>query len=227
MSLYALAFFTGLFGSLHCIGMCGPLALAIPSFKKGFWLIWDKLLYNGGRIAGYSVLGLLVGLAGSRLWLLGMQSGLSIASGVLIVAAALSQLFSFSWIKASFSLKLLRPFNRLLSYAVKHRAGHFFIGLLNGFLPCGFVYIALAGALSAATISQSVGYMAWFGVGTLPLMFIAMISAGFVTPAIRVRLNKSVPYLLLLMGSWFILRGMELNIPYISPVISTAAAECR
>src|SRR5476651_653805 len=88
MNDYAIAFFIGLFGSVHCVGMCGPLALAVPSFQTKWWLVVaDKFIYNFGRIISYTFLGLIIGFIGRQLWLSGLQQGISLLSGVLIVMA--------------------------------------------------------------------------------------------------------------------------------------------
>jgi sulfite exporter TauE/SafE len=214
MSNNEIAFFIGLFGSVHCVGMCGPLALAVPSFQTRWWLIVsDKLLYNIGRVITYSFLGLLIGFIGRQLWLSGLQQGVSIVSGMLIILAAFSRIFKIH-LPGS---KLLLPVNRLLNYALRHKAGHLVIGLLNGFLPCGFVYLALVGAINTASPIAASAYMFWFGIGTFPLMLLAMVSSGFIGPAIRRRINKGMPYLMVCLGLWFMLRGMGLNIPYLSP----------
>ena len=149
MSTTELAFFIGLFGSLHCVGMCGPLAFAIPSAHSEKWLIaFDKLLYQLGRIISYCVLGLLIGVIGKQLWLSGLQQLISILSGLLVIMAACSRIFKKAAAKG-FSGRILRPFQNLLSYAVRHKANHLITGILNGLLPCGFVYLALIGALIA------------------------------------------------------------------------------
>lgn len=228
MSTDRLAFMIGLLGSIHCVGMCGPLAFAVPSLKQGWlWLVMDKLLYQIGRILSYSLLGVLIGLIGEQIWMAGFQQGISIFSGILIVMAACSRLFKFSFLKGGPSFFLV-PFNKLFNYALKHKANHLIIGLINGFLPCGFVYLALAGALNTGSISQAATYMFWFGLGTLPLMFIAMLSMGFTGMLFRKRINKVIPYFMLCLGIWFIFRGLELNIPYLSPAGDRAGiAECR
>jgi sulfite exporter TauE/SafE len=218
MSTNSIAFFIGLFGSVHCIGMCGPLALAIPSFQTKWWLIVsDKLLYNIGRVITYSFLGLLIGFIGRQLWLAGLQQGISLFSGVLIIMAGFSRLFKISFGRSLLVAKLLAPVNRLLSYALQHKAGHLIVGVLNGFLPCGFVYLALVGAINTSTPVAAAQYMFWFGMGTFPLMLLATVSAGFIGPVIRRRINRTMPYLMVFLGLWFILRGLNLNIPYLSP----------
>ena len=224
MSSNSIAFFIGLFGSVHCIGMCGPLAFAVPSVKNQLWLlVSDKILYNIGRVITYTCLGLLIGFIGKQLWLSGLQQSISVLSGLLIIMAALSRIFKISVTNGGFISKLVSPVNRLLSYALQRHSGHFVIGLLNGFLPCGFVYLALAGALNTSSPFASAQYMFWFGAGTFPLMLIATVSTGFATPVFRRRINKTLPYLMLGLGFWFILRGTNLNIPYLSPAKNAQA----
>jgi sulfite exporter TauE/SafE len=222
MSDQYLAFLIGLMGSVHCLGMCGPLAFAVPTLHKGWgFLVLDKLSYQGGRIISYCILGAVIGLIGQQIWLAGVQQYLSILSGVLILVAAASKLFNFSAGRAN--AKLLQPFNRLFGYALKHKANHLIIGIVNGFLPCGLVYLALTGALNTGSVNTAVKYMFWYGLGTVPLMFIAGISAGFTSAIFRRKINKAIPYLMIFLGIWFILRGMELNIPYLSPAKAGAA----
>ena len=225
MSYQNLAFMIGLLGSVHCVGMCGPLAFAVPSMQNGWrYLVLDKLMYQGGRIISYCLLGIFIGLMGRQIWLAGIQQGVSIISGLLILAAATSRIFKFS-IRTSNSF-LLKPFHRLFTYALKHKANHLIIGVVNGFLPCGFVYLAMAGALNTGNVNTAVSYMFWFGLGTTPLMFIAGLSAGFTSALFRRRINLVVPYLMIFLGAWFVLRGLELNIPYLSPPKATTITEC-
>lgn len=229
MSTSAIAFFIGLFGSIHCIGMCGPLAFAVPSFHKSRWLvIIDKITYNAGRVLTYSFLGLLIGLLGRQLWLAGLQQGISILSGVLIIGAGLSRLFKIKFSQNRHTANLLAPVNRLLTYALQHKAGHFAIGMLNGFLPCGFVYLALVGAVNTNSPLASAQYMFWFGLGTFPLMLLATISAGFIGPVVRRSINRGMPYLMMCLGLWFLIRGLGLDIPYLSPAKQISAiSSCR
>ena len=229
MSANWIAFFIGLFGSVHCVGMCGPLALAIPSYQNKWWLIVaEKLLYNVGRIITYSLLGLLIGIIGKQLWLLGLQQGVSLLSGILIIMAGLSRIFKIYLPRNRYFSIPVSSFNRMLHYALKQRAGHLFIGMLNGLLPCGFVYLALVGALNTPSSLTAAQYMFWFGMGTLPLMLLATIGSGFMGYAMRRRINKLIPYVMIFLGCWFILRGLSLNIAYLSPAKQSAdSAICR
>ena len=213
-----IAFYIGLFGSVHCIGMCGPLAFAVPSFHRQWWrVIFDKLIYNCGRVCSYTFLGLLIGLLGKQLWLAGLQQSVSVISGMLIISAGFSRMFKVKFSQSRTMPALLKPVNQLIRYALNHQAGHFAIGLLNGFLPCGFVYLALVGAVNAASPAASAQYMFWFGIGTFPLMLLATVGSGYIGPVFRRRINRAMPYLMVCLGFWFLLRGMALDIPYLSP----------
>lgn len=217
MSSAQIAFFIGLFGSVHCIGMCGPLAFAVPVPRRVWWyIVGDKILYNFGRILSYTLLGFLIGFAGRQLWISGLQQGLSLVSGMLIILAGLSRIFKFGLARGKRSLYDVLPINRALNYALQHRAGHLFIGIINGFLPCGFVYIALVGAINIDAPLAAAQYMFWFGLGTFPLMLIATVSASTVGPLLRRRINKAMPYLMICLGFWFLVRGSGLNVPYLS-----------
>ncbi len=216
MSEHYLAFMIGLLGSVHCIGMCGPLAFSVPSLKQGIgYIVFDKILYQAGRIVSYCVLGVIIGLIGQQIWMSGLQQGVSIFTGILIILAAASRIFKFSFgQRSSFMLK---PFNRLFSYAFQHKANHLIIGMINGLLPCGFVYLALAGAVNTGGVVQAAQYMFWFGLGTAPLMILATVGMGLTGNLMRRRINKVIPFMMLFLGVWFIFRGMDLNIPYLSP----------
>jgi sulfite exporter TauE/SafE len=228
MTAYEVAFYIGLFGSVHCIGMCGPLAFAVPTAANNrLAFIWDKFVYQAGRIVSYTALGLIIGTLGKQLWLLGLQQGISIASGVLILAAAASRLLKLSFVKTGVENRFFTAINRMVIYAVNKRWGHIFIGMLNGLLPCGFVYLALVGALNTTSATMAAQYMFWFGLGTLPLMFIAAASTGFINLKLRRKLNAIVPYFMVFLGSWFVLRGLSLDIPYLSPLVKVAQSVCH
>jgi len=229
MSFNQIAFMIGLLGSVHCIGMCGPLAFAIPVQQNGFWyLLWDKLVYNLGRTFSYTVLGLVVGLLGKQLWLYDLQQGASILSGILIIMAAVSRLSHAGASSVSRTgSRIFNPIGSLLSFALKKHAGNLVIGVLNGFLPCGFVYVALIGAVNTLSVAGSAQYMFWFGLGTVPLMLAATVGSGFINVSVRRKLNRVVPYFMLCLGVWFVLRGMALNIPYLSPEIKAVPSLCK
>ncbi|MEO5911223.1 MAG: sulfite exporter TauE/SafE family protein [Pelobium sp.] len=228
MNHLQLAFMIGLFGSLHCVGMCGPLAFAIPDKSKSSWMmIFQKLAYNLGRAITYAFLGLLIGILGKQLWLADLQQGISIVIGALIILITLPRLLPLFKLPIPYGNPLQNTINHLLGKAITHKSGHFLIGILNGFLPCGFVYLALATAVSTNSILQSGLFMFFFGLGTIPLMLTAMLGINFAKPAFRRQLNRLLPLLTIFLGFWFILRGLNLEIPYLSPKIANGEVICH
>ena len=220
------AFLLGLVGSLHCAGMCGPLALALPAAGNttpGYVL--GRVAYNTGRIVTYCLLGIVFGLAGWTFLLAGLQRWVSIALGV----ALLFGLF------ASRKLALSRPVtfavNQLktrMSVLLRRRsfAGLAVLGLLNGLLPCGLVYVACAGAAATGGTLAGASYMTAFGIGTVPMMLSISLSGKLVPPSLRLKLVKTIPGCVFLLGTLLILRGMSLGIPYLSPDMSGSGPSC-
>ena len=215
------AFLIGLFGSFHCIGMCGPIALALPIQNNNrLNLIVGRLLYNIGRAITYAAIGLVFGLVGQSLSLAGLQQSVSIIAGVLILLMVLlpskiSQKIYLLKPAYGFSNFLKRKFGTLLRK--KSVASTFLIGLLNGFLPCGLVYIAVAGAIATGSFLDGAAYMFVFGIGTLPIMLTVSLAGNFIGLNVRKRINKLIPAFMIVLAFLFILRGMNLGIPYISP----------
>lgn len=226
--MYATALVLGLTSSLHCVGMCGPIALALPG--RGGTLsriLPGRLAYNFGRITTYAMLGTAVGLFGEGLSFAGWQQGLSIALGILLL------LLSLSTFRVESHFLALPPVTRFMG-GLKRRLGRlmridstsslFHIGILNGLLPCGFVYLGLAGAASLGHGLGGMLYMSLFGLGTLPAM-LSLSLVGRLTPGLQ---RYSRPLMLgvsLLFASWLILRGLDLGIPYLSPAISPGIGE--
>lgn len=228
MNTNEVAFFIGLFGSLHCVGMCGPLAFAIPASQKGWaYIVADKFLYNLGRVLSYTTIGFLIGFLGRQLWISGLQQGISLVSGLLIILAGFSRILKVSLFSSKAASRFLAPVSKAINYAIERGAGNFAVGVLNGFLPCGFVYLALIGAVNTASPVSAAAYMFWFGAGTFPLMLLATVSTGFMSIPVRRRINNALPYLMVCLGFWFILRGMDLNIPYLSPTNGSAQSVCK
>lgn len=217
------ALLLGIATGLHCIGMCGPIALSMGmSRQQGIRFQMQNLTYNLGRVVTYAILGAVVGLVGSAFSLAGFQRYLSIGAGILLLVMAI---FSFGPKNLSSQMTL---FNGLF-YKIKlglskllqrqNLSSRFFTGLLNGLLPCGMVYAALTAALGTGNIWQSSLYMALFGLGTIPFMFLVVWFGGMLSQDLRTKLLQWVPVLLGILGILFILRGMEMGIPFISPAM--------
>ena len=227
----AAALTLGFFGSLHCIGMCGPLALALlPTNGAQSSLLRiasGSLLYNGGRVVTYAMLGLLFGLLGGAARVAGLQQVLSIGTGViillwLVLPKHLTQRVEAKHHVAALLARLKLWLNRLLR---SHRfAAQFGVGLLNGLLPCGFVYLALAGALAQPSMLRSSLFMALFGVGTMPAMLAIMLPNGLLSPARRVSLRRVMPVGTAVVAVLLIVRGLALGVPYLSPNLASSPA---
>ncbi|CAM1333796.1 sulfite exporter TauE/SafE family protein [Tenacibaculum aestuariivivum] len=219
--MFLSALVLGLLGSFHCIGMCGPIAFMLPVDRynklKQFFQI---LSYHLGRLFTYSLIGLLFGLLGKGFYFFGFQQQLSIITGVLMILVIL---LPKTFQKYNFS----RPINKLIM-KVKSALGKelkkkgndtfFTIGFLNGFLPCGLVYMAVFGALASANAFSGSLYMFIFGLGTIPLMTIIVYVGNFANGLIRKRIQQIIPYIVVLIGILFILRGLGLGILYVSPL---------
>ncbi len=211
------AFLLGFLGSFHCVGMCGPIALAVSGSGSNSFF-YNKILYNLGRSITYAVLGLIIGSIGFSLSLAGVQQGFSIAMGVLILIMALSyrKADQFLTIPALSGIVIWvkRQLNRFL------KAGgpfaFFGTGLANGLLPCGMVYMALVAALAFQSPLLGATYMFFFGIGTIPLLLMLMYSGSLISLGARQKFQKAIPYLGVLIGMIFIFRGLGLGV-FFSP----------
>ena len=219
--MLVLAFTLGLFGSLHCVGMCGPIVLLIPlqRQRKGFRYL-QLGAYFIGKTLTYALMGLLFGLVGEGIFIAEYQQEFSIFAGLLMIFMGL---FSLLHLRVKgLGNPLLKGFSLLKNalgkqLSKKTLTSSLSIGFLNGFLPCGLVYTALFGALAMGNWWGSMTYMTVFGVGTIPLMLLLILLGDFLPLALRRRLNQWLPLVVILVGILFILRGLGLGIPYLSP----------
>jgi hypothetical protein len=223
----AIAFALGLLGSLHCAAMCGPLLLAlpVPPGRAGAFLA-GRIIYQLGRITTYGLLGAAAGLVGQSVFLAGLQRWLAIALGMAILTVFF----------VSKKVSISAPVGRLVALlksamAVRLRQRSFrslaLLGMLNGLLPCGLVYVALAGAVAQLNMLDAISYMAVFGLGTMPTMLAIGLSGKLFPPALRLRLRGVIPVGICLLAGLLILRGMALGIPYVSPaLVAGVPANC-
>ena len=215
------AFTIGLVGSLHCFGMCGPIAIAIPMHRNNWPLkVIGGVLYNSGRIITYGILGGIFGLLGRGIHLAGLQQWTSIGLGVIMILSVLFPVVFRENIKldrvfSGYAGRLIGRFRVLFS---KRALGNLlFIGLLNGLLPCGLVYMAIAGAINTNDVVMGVAFMMMFGIGTTPALLLLSLAGNVVTSGFRKKAVKVIPVFIIILGILFILRGMSLGIPYVSP----------
>lgn len=222
------AFSLGLVTNLHCIGMCGPIAMALPLNRKSKWTIAGGITsYSVGRSLGYASLGIIVGLIGVSATLLGVLQWISIISGILIVVFAWGHFYNISSRGSIINKWVMRGMSKLLKNKSKksNPSRLLGIGLINAFLPCGMVYVALLGALNAGNLANSTLFMFVFGIGTLPgFIFLGALKDTF---AKLTFFNKKIVLasLVSIVGVFMILRGMNLGIPYISPRMEMVMAK--
>jgi len=214
-------FIIGFLGSFHCVGMCGPIALALPFGEQyNFKLALGRLLYNIGRSITYAIFGAIFGLFGKGIEVVGLQKWASIILGVSIL------LYYVTPNKFKGKLSLSKPY-QLMSNIVKKGfskltkngspSSLFIFGLINGLLPCGFVYVALAGAITTGGAIPGAIYMFLFGLGTTPIMFATSLVGKFLSMKLKQQMNKLIPVFAIILAIIFILRGLSLGIPFISP----------
>ena len=223
---FGIALALGLLGSLHCAAMCGPLMLALPVPPGGpLRFTLGRIVYQLGRVTTYGLLGIVAGLVGKSIFLAGIQRWLSIALGVAILLGFLVAK------KVSLAAPVVRLVGKLkaaMSAQLRQRSFRSLalLGMLNGLLPCGLVYVALAGAVSRSTILDGVLYMAVFGLGTLPTMLGISLSGKLFPPVWRAKLRGAIPIAVCALAGLLILRGMALGIPYLSPDLAAASPGC-
>lgn len=220
-------FAIGAMGSFHCIGMCGPLALSIPAPQENKPALYTSIsLYNLGRSMMYGMIGLLFGLLGTPFRLWGLQQFISIIAGVLLLIFVLSR-FRFhlpfkwfndftNWVQVTLRSALQKE---------KSMSSYFFIGLINGLLPCGLVYVAIVAALAAGNAWLGGLVMFAFGLGTIPMMASLMLFGRKLGQHQRILIRRVMPYFVSVMACLLILRGLNLGIPFVSPKMGASTKE--
>lgn len=210
------AFLFGFLGSFHCAGMCSPIALSLSYRSEN--AVLGKIIYNFGRIITYAFLGAIIGAVGQAMLLVVEQVYVSVFFGVLLV---LFGLFSVNLDNLVAKLPFFGIFTQKLASFLKiftQKKGLFAylaIGLLNGFLPCGLVYMALLGAVASGDTLNGLLYMTFFGLGTLPMMLGIALAANFISIEWRNRMKKAYPYFFILLGILLIYRGLSTNTAFI------------
>jgi len=233
-AIFEIGFLMGLLGSVHCIGMCGPLVLALPMAQKTSLEKWGVLfLYHFGKISSYSLLGVMFGLFGSQLPLFRAQENISLFIGVLMLIYV-GYVFV---LKPKQKLGFLK-FNLLYSsitkklgmlFKLNNKLAFYLIGFLNGLLPCGMVYLALTSALATQNVLHGGLLMAFFGLGTVPALMMVALGGQYFGIRFRQQLQSLLPVFIFSMGVLLILRGLNLGIPYLSPTtgMGTNALHCH
>jgi uncharacterized protein len=211
----------GFAGSLHCVGMCGPIALLMPlSSTHSFARLANIFLYLLGKSTTYCGLGVLMGFFGTALQQAGWQEGLSLALGGVLVAVVAVMWLRPHWYHqnratAAIGHLVFGGFSRLMAKPTP--ATPFFMGLANGLLPCGLVYIGLTAAVALGTVQQAALFMWFFGMGTMPMLAAFVLLARQFGQSFKHVIRPLTPLLLLLMGCMLILRGLHIHLPGLTP----------
>jgi len=216
----------GLASNFHCLGMCGPIAMVLPLNRKNNWTILSGTLqYNLGRTLMYGGLGVLFGLLGVTIQVFGILQWLSIAAGIALVIFAWRKQLKVWFPHVSNPFGIQKGIQKLMGKSMKSKSRFrlFAFGAINGLLPCGMVYVALLNALLADSLMSSALAMIAFGVGTLPVMIFVPFMSNKIGVETRKKINRSIPYVLTVVGLMIALRGMNLGIPFVSPKISAPA----
>lgn len=211
----------GLISSFHCVGMCGPIAMMLPVDRTNEAKRAVQILtYHFGKLSAYGVLGLIFGLLGKSFYAAGWQQQMSIILGVLMIMVSIVP----DRVVAQYNFS--KPIYKIISNVKSHLGQQFkrksysslfIIGLLNGFLPCGMVYVAIFGAIAMQSVSLGVVYMLLFGIGTIPMLTLVVYLSHLLSFSSRNTLQKVIPIVAIVIGMLFIIRGLGLDIPYVSP----------
>lgn len=217
----------GFMGSMHCIGMCGPLVMSIH--KSGGAHKPNpiyQLAYHIGKILSYVLIGIIFGALGQTFNLFLSQQKLSIAVGISFILFFIFSKINSSSLSSSLTSKIL-PVTRFFSQLVEGKSilKLFFTGIGNGFLPCGFVYAAAAASIATGQILDSALFMIGFGIGTIPALTSVIYFFRLLPERAKTFFNSIYHYLLVIVGILLILRGLNLGIPYISPAYDVEKEE--
>lgn len=216
----------GFLGSFHCIGMCGPIALTIPVKRSSSLSIFTgSFLYNSGRIITYSAMGLFFGLLGQGVAFAGWQNILSVTLGVLILVLLFIPKLSLLPVNTAIVFRFLEILKSQIRklFGIHSASSLLLIGILNGLLPCGLVYLGIAGSIATGDAFKGALFMAAFGLGTFPAMITLTIIRDRISIGFRENIRKVIPVFIGVMAVLLILRGLNLGIPYISPSIEINA----
>lgn len=218
------SFILGIGGSLHCLGMCGPLALSVPYNTGGYakWLRTGSFYF--AKALAYGSMGALSGLFGKGFFLMNWQQGLSIAAGIFILLWVCFPVFKPGAGNYLFRKQFGQLYQKMQIQPKMHH--YIFLGFMNGFLPCGLVYTALAAATVSGSAWNGFLYMFLFGIGTAPALMTLVMLKNKMSFRFRQRLKPVSLVLSISIGLLLIIRGLNLGIPYVSPEFRDQQVKC-
>jgi len=219
--LITMALLTGLLGSGHCIGMCGGLVAALSLSETGKQGgLFFQLLYNIGRITTYTGIGWLVGWLGSAFayanTLAGLTRALLIGSDLFVIVLGLGSAGLFRFLKINvMQLEFAGPVRKITGAVAKLKKfppalSALPLGLVMGFLPCGFLYAMIIAAGQSAGAATGAYMMFFFGLGTLPSLFLFGSTAHWLTAKMRAAMLRWAGIMVALMGAYNLYRHLVL-----------------
>lgn len=228
---FTTALLLGLAGSVHCVGMCGPLLLALPmATDERLKVLKHTFLYHGGRILMYGALGVMFGLLGKTLAIAGLQKSLSVGAGLFMLAMAFMA-WRFERLVTAlpgfgvFTRQVKDSMNRLLRQ--NPNGSYFMLGALNGLLPCGMVYAAIAGAIATTSGAEGGLFMATFGTGTLPLLLGVSFLRQKIGAGFRQKIRLAQPVLMTIVALLLLQRGLHLDLSLFESAVPKAGYDCH
>lgn len=218
----------GFLGSLHCVGMCSPLAIAVSNINGAAFR--NRIVYNSGRILSYAVLGSLAAAIGTAFQVTGLQNILSITLGCLLIITGLAGV-------SNIRIPLLTPALQKFTTYLKKAFGVFLqkktntavitLGFLNGLLPCGLTYLALTYCITLPAITDGFIFMLTFGIATLPVMLGLTSILQVLVKRFRLNMQRITTVTIIALGVLLITRN-ALHHPHIThPVGEDGITVCR
>src|SRR5688572_10766032 len=201
------AFVLGVAGSLHCAGMCSPLAMTVTNMSSS--VVMNRLLYNLGRITMYGLLGAMAAVAGHILPLSKFQNILSIVLGLSLIVMAV---VGITGIKIPFMTAALSEVTAVLKKAFakiiyqKNPGSLLFVGGLNRLLLCGLTFLGLFFCVTVSSVVEGFAYMFSFGIGTLPVMLGFVSVIDFIKNKMRWNIKNLTTGLMIASGILLIAR---------------------
>jgi len=211
----------GLVGSLHCVGMCGPIMLTFAGPRPS---ITTFGVYHIGRILSYLLIGALLGLIGESLHFFQVQQVLTIALGVLLLVIYTIPAFRTSVERWYFQSAMYRVVQRVLASNISKKRRWFISGMANGFLPCGLTYVAAAGAIALGDFFSGALFMALFGLSTVPALAVVAVGGSWISTHLKAYIPRSVSFIAILSGLIILLRGMLMTFPDFNQLVRLHAA---
>ncbi|MCF2487582.1 sulfite exporter TauE/SafE family protein [Dyadobacter sp. CY347] len=231
IALPYLALTMGLLSSFHCIGMCGPIALALPVQKGNAWQRTSGLfVYNLGRACSYALLGAAVGIFGNALALMGYLKYVSVLAGLFMLAYVFwPKAFARFLVAPGFLRQPVNLIKKRMSALLHSRKLHgwFLLGSLNGLLPCGLVYLALMSSLATGSSAGGSIFMFVFGMGTWPAMMAVGFFKNWITPAVRSKFHQITPVFIAVAGIWLLYRSTMFEYPHAARSKAKPITECH